>query len=522
VRRPPDVPRGPVDLLVIGAGINGAGIARDAALRGLSVAVVDKGDIASGTTGWSTRLIHGGLRYLEHFEVGLVRESLREREGLLRTAAHLVHPLSFFVPIYERDRRGPMTVRAGMTAYDALAPGSLGGHRMLDSEDALEAEPSVASEGLKGAAVYYDAQAEFPERLAVENALSAHDSGALVLPYHRVERLEVDDGRVRGASLRSPDGSGVRLDARVTMNVAGPWVDEVLAPLDAERMIGPTKGSHLVVEAFPGAPEQALYVEAGDGRPYFVVPWNDLYLIGTTDTRYNGDLDDVEASEEEIAYLIEATNQVLPKAHLERDAVLYTYAGVRPLPYAPEGEEGSVSRGHVVHDHAPELDGLLSVVGGKLTTFRSLAEDAVDAALEHLDRPALDCRTRDELLPGAVGFKGEESPGDRLARLYGARRDEILARAKEDPRLGEPLDPRTGVIGAEVAHALECELATTLADVLLRRTMVGLGPDAGVGPDRAMADLAVEALGWDRERADAEVTAYRRRIARMHPRSLEP
>ena len=517
-RRPPGVPPGLVDLLVIGAGINGTGIARDAALRGLSVVLVDKGDIASGTTSWSTRLIHGGLRYLEQLDVGLVRESLREREALLHIAAHLVQPLSFFIPIYAGDRRGPISVRAGMMAYDALAPGTLERHSMLDAEAAVEREPGVATEGLRGAAVYYDAQAEFPERLAAENAMSAHDGGAAVLTHHPVERLLIEDGRVLGAELRPPGKPRVEVRARLTINVAGPWVDQVLAGLPGERMIGGTKGSHLVVGDFEGAPAEALYVEAEDGRPYFIVPWNGLHLIGTTDIRFEGDLDAVEASDEEIDYLIEETNRVIPRARLERGDVLYTYAGVRPLPYAPEGDEGSVSRGHLVHDHAPELEGLLSIVGGKLTTFRALAEAAVDAALAKLERPAPDCRTAHEPLPGAQGFE-PEAGGGRLERLYGSRAARVRARAEEDPRLAKVFDPVSGATGAELAHALEEELAAGLEDVLLRRTMVGLGPHAGVGPDERAAELAVEALGWEPDRARQELAAYRERVARMHARA---
>src|SRR5947209_2056004 len=282
-----DIPATPVDLIVIGAGINGCGIARDASLRGLRVLLIDKDDIASATTGWSTRLIHGGLRYLEHLEVSLVRESLRERERLLKIAPHLVHPLSFFIPIYDRDKRGPWTVRAGMLAYDALSfDKSEGRHHMLNPDEAREREPGISPEGLKGAAVYFDAQAEYPERLALENALDAYDHGVAVVTHRRVQRLTVQDGRVTGVQL---DG-GRHVRGSVTLNVSGPWVDDVLRASAAEpgvprfqRLIGGTKGTHLVVGEFAGAPSEAMYVEAEDGRPYFIVPWNDLYLIGTTD-----------------------------------------------------------------------------------------------------------------------------------------------------------------------------------------------------------------------------------------------
>src|ERR671910_2426559 len=389
-RVPQDIGDYPFDLIVVGAGINGAGIARDAAMRSLRVLLLDKGDIASGTTQWATRLIHGGLRYLEYYEVSLVRESLKDREILLHIAPHLVRPLGFLVPIYERAKHGPLMIRLGMIGYDTLSlDKSLDNHHMLSREEALEREPGLNPEGLLGAAFYYDAQVEYAERIAVENAISAREHGAVVLTYCKVNRLVLDDGRVTGVEFADVRGGGsYRARAPVTVNVAGPWVDEVLGEIHEGRMIGGTKGSHLIVDPFPGAPQgEALYVEARkDGRPYFIVPWNGRYLIGTTDLRYEGDLDYISASEEEIQYLLDETNYVIPGAGLSRDDVLYTYAGVRPLPYNPEGETGGVTRSHVVFDHAkggsaaggkvkhtdaglPHVGGLLSIIGGKLTTY---------------------------------------------------------------------------------------------------------------------------------------------------------
>jgi glycerol-3-phosphate dehydrogenase len=492
----------------------------------LRVALLDQSDIGAGTTSRSTRLIHGGLRYLEHLEIGLVRESLHERERLLSIAPHLVHPLSFFIPIYERDRRGPWTIRAGMLAYDALSlRKSEERHHMLNPGEALEREPGIAREGLKGAAVYFDAQVEYPERLALENALDAYDHGVTILTHRRVRRLIVEEGRCRGAEL---DVGGI-VRADVVVNVAGPWVDAVLGDLGERQLIGPTKGTHLVVGRFHGAPVEALYVEAQDGRPYFIVPWNDLYLIGTTDTRYEGDLDHVAADDEEIEYLISATNQVIPGARLGRDNVLYTYAGARPLPRA-EGSEGSITRRHMVHDHAPEIEGLLSIIGGKLTTFRQLAEETVEAVFGKLGRDAPKCGTAQLPLPGGVvadwpAFRERfldagsvpRPVAERLLRIYGARAEDVLAVGGE---LLEVIDKSTGAIAAEVVHAFRSELASTLADALARRTMVTLGPSAGVGPDEAAARVAEQYLGWDSERARAEVNAYRKAVAGMRPRTL--
>jgi glycerol-3-phosphate dehydrogenase len=538
---PPRTFERPFDLIVIGAGINGAGIARDATLRGLSVLLVDKGDVGAGTTSRSTRLVHGGLRYLEHLELPLVRESLRERETLLHIAPHLVHPMSFLLPIYEGHKRGPALIRMGMMAYDALSlDKSLERHRMLNRAEALGREPGLREEGLRGAATYYDAQAEYPERLALENALDARRLGAVVLPYMRVTGLEHGGGvpgRVSGVALHDElhDREHVARGALV-VNASGPWVDAVLGELEpaAGPLIGGTKGSHLVVEPFPGAPREAVYTEAiEDGRPYFVVPWNGQYLIGTTDTRYDGDLDAVVATDEEIAYLIGETNRLIPGAGLTPEHVLYTYAGVRPLPSAPNGDESAITRNHVIKDHAPEVEGLLSIVGGKITTYRRLAEETVDAAVKKLGRKVDKCRTHQHPLPGgtAYAFAGFRErfratsglpveSADRLLRIYGTRAAEALDYADGAPELREPFDPDSGAIGAEVVFSLRTELAETLADVVARRTLVGYGGHVGLEAIDAAAEIAVRYAGWSDERAEREVTAYRAEVEALRPRAL--
>ncbi|HEX7291013.1 MAG TPA: glycerol-3-phosphate dehydrogenase/oxidase, partial [Conexibacter sp.] len=485
-----------------------------------------------------------------HFEVPLVRESLRERERLLHIAPHLVHPMSFLLPIYEGHKRGPALIRMGMMAYDALSlDKSMERHRMLSRDEALRREPGLRADGLRGAAAYYDAQAAYPERLALENALDAHRHGAVVLPYMRVTALERVHDRVVGVALHDElHDTDHRARGALVVNASGPWVDEILGETQAQpqarRLIGGTKGSHLVVAPFPGAPREAVYAEAvGDGRPYFVVPWNGLYLIGTTDTRFDGDLDDVVATDEEVAYLVEETNRLIPDAGLTPDQVLYTYAGVRPLP-APgvgtkERDEGAITRSHVVRDHAgrdvPEgerIEGLVSIVGGKITTYRRLAEDTVDVAVKKLGRKAK-CRTHQLPLPGGTtypfdGFRERfrvtsglsAETADRLLRIYGTRAAEALDFADGAPELREPFDAETGAIGAEVVFSLRTELAETLADVVQRRTLVGYGPTAGLGAVDAAAELAVRHVGWSEERAASEVAAFRAQAtAALRPRA---
>ena len=373
------------DVVIIGAGINGAGIARDAAMRGLKVLLIEKGEIGAGTTSASTRLIHGGLRYLEHFEFGLVYESLRERETLLRIAPDLVRPLAMAIPIYKQSKRGRLTIRAGMVLYDLLSWGkSLPRHRMLSRKETLERWPGLKVQGLVGSALYYDAQVEFPERLVLANVESAREFGAEVLTHTRVTKLTASGVEFEGQFA----------EASVIINAAGPWIDLVLKSVKSPRLIGGTKGCHIIVGPFEGAPANAIYLEArSDGRPIFIIPWNKLYLIGTTDVPFEGDPDEVRCEDWEIDYLLSETNLALPVAKLTRDSILQTYSGVRPLPYQ------SSTRRHFIREH-PQLSNLLSIVGGKLTTYRSLSEECVDLIFRKLGRNPPACRTAKEYLAG--------------------------------------------------------------------------------------------------------------------------
>jgi glycerol-3-phosphate dehydrogenase len=541
------------DVIVIGAGINGAGIARDAAMRGLRVLLLDQGDLGGGTSSWSTRLIHGGLRYLEHGEFGLVRESLREREALLKISPHLVRPLQMLAPIYKNARRGMWTIRVGMIAYDALSfDKKLPRHRMLSREQTLKRVPGVRSEGLEGAAVYFDAQVEFAERLVLENVLSAVEHGAKIITYARVDQILVEAGKAFGVKFtrvqsrlntgtagvspadRTLNSSNERhsVPAKVIINAAGPWVDELLAQANSEtspRLIGGTKGSHIIVAPFAGAPDIAIYVEAEtDRRPFFIIPWNGNRLIGTTDIRYEGDLDQVEIESAEIDYLLRETNRVIPEANLTREQVLYTYSGVRPLPFAGNKDEQSITRKHFIRPH-PRVENLFSIVGGKLTTYRSLAEQTVDLVFKELGRRSPACVTDQEPLPGAAGREFEafskdfkrlglsEATGDRLLRIYGTRASVIMELLANDASLAEVFDSESGAIAAEVVLAFQHELAQTLSDCLLRRTMVGLNSSCGLDAVEAAASIGRKHLGWSESRVNQETSTYRKEISRRKP-----
>jgi glycerol-3-phosphate dehydrogenase len=517
------------DVIIIGAGINGAGIARDAAMRGLKVLLLDKGDIGGGTSSWSTRLIHGGLRYLEHGEFGLVRESLRERETLFRIAPHLVRPLPIVIPIYKNARRGLWTIRSGMIAYDALSFGkSLPRHRILSRAEALQQEPGLNPEGLNGAAVYYDAQVEFAERLVLENVLSAVEHGAIVITYARVTDFLFADGAAPGVNFKNElDEENHATRARIIVNAAGPWVDQVLghAGASSPRLIGGTKGSHIIVASFPGAPAKALYTEAEtDRRPFFIIPWNGQYLIGTTDVRYRGDLDQVQIDPAEIDYLLRETNRLIPPANLTREQILYTYSGVRPLPFTEDKDEQNITRRHFIREH-PELENVLSIVGGKLTTYRSLAEQAVDLVFKKLRRTSPKCTSDRAPLPGAAtsefkrfseefvassGFPARVS--ERMLRVYGTRATEVRELASQNPSLAKTFNQDADAIAAEVVFSFTREMAASLADCLLRRTMVGLNPLRGVGDDLLATEIARKHLGWSESRAQDEVANYREQV----------
>jgi len=521
------------DVIVIGAGINGAGIARDAAKRGLSVLLVDKADVGSGTSSWSTRLIHGGLRYLEQAEFGLVRESLRERETLLKIAPHLVRQLPILFPIYENSRRGPRKIRTGMLLYDLLSfDKSLPWHQILSRDEALERVPGLNQEGLISAVVYNDAQVEFPERLVLENVLAAQLSGATILTYTRVTKLLTAADRCLGVEFVDTSGSKQKASGELVVNAAGPWVDKLLAGVteSSERLIGGTKGSHIVVRPFPGAPSCALYVEAaGDGRPFFVIPWNGRYLIGTTDIRFTDDPDDAWTELWEVDYLLNETNRVFPGAKLSRRNISFTYSGVRPLPYTANQREASITRRHFVRQH-PRLKNLLSVVAGTLTTNRSLAQECVDLIAVKLQRRLPACVTGIEPLPGGHefslfcdGFRRRNSflPAvtERLLRIYGTRANEVEKICAQELSLGRTFNRAADALAAEIVLSFESEMAQNLSDCLLRRTMLGLNTDLGIGDDQKVAEIAKDIFGWSDSRVAEEVASYREVVGKLRVQS---
>ncbi len=521
------------DLIVVGAGINGLGIARDAAARGLSVALVEKDDFCSGVSAWSGRLIHGGLRYLEHGEVALVRESLRERERLFRLAPHLVKPVSLLMPFYKRNKRPSWLIRMGMIAYDVLSFDKKSpSHKILSTADVTARFSGMEKSGLGGSALFTDGQVEYAERLCVELAVAARADGALILTHSEVTELVIENGQATG--VRYTDlitGEAGKLRGRVVMNAAGPWVDWLLgnpsdaslAPAAAKRHIGGSKGTHIVVDPFPGAPTDVVYYESqSDQRLVLVIPWMGRFLIGCTDTLFNAEPDSARATVGEVDYLLTEANALMPNAGLTRESVLFTYSGVRPLPYAPGIPEWKIPRSHIIFDHKKENKAkLFSIISGKLTTYRQLAEDAVNIALRELGRPKSASPTRGLPFPGAstdnfASFRAqflstkivEADTAVRLIDMYGTRAEQIVALVQKDGALGERFDPSSPAIAAELLFAIDSEAARTMTDVLARRILLAFEPDHGLLGAARAAEILGGRLGWSAEEQEKQIAEY--------------
>ena len=522
------------DAVVIGGGMAGAGVARDLALRGASVALFEKGDFASGTSSKSSKLIHGGLRYLELFDFKLVRESLREKKTLELLAPHLVHPLPFLVPVYRGSKRGLITVRIGMWLYDLLTPGrERERFRVLRPLDALTLEPSIQADDLRGAGYYFDDLLLFPERLCLENALSAARHGARVHNYCEVEAVTRGAGGIDGVRVRDLlTGRVHTVRATVVVNCAGPWVDrlrELAGVSDAgRRVLRTTKGIHCML---PRMTERAVYLSTADDRMIFVIPWREFSMVGTTDTDFDGDLDRLSATREEVEYLLDAVRPALPDPRVAFDQVIYTYAGVRPLAFEEGAPASKVSRDHKVVVEGPE-GRFLSITGTKLTCFRSLAEQVGDHVMRALGRGE---RSRTALLTldgldeeagkingrawmdvsadmAATGLSRETM--QTLVEIYGRAYPRVCDLARKLPDGTARLCPSNPDIVAQLHHALAEEMTVSLQDFLLRRTVIGqsacLGLDCYEAIGRRMSALA----GWSSRRLDAELEAYHASVER--------
>ncbi|MBI3804046.1 MAG: glycerol-3-phosphate dehydrogenase/oxidase [Nitrospirae bacterium] len=519
----------PVDLAIIGGGIQGAGLAREAALRGLSVALFEKGDFAGGTSSRTSHLIHGGIRYLEQGALSLVREAVQERHTLSRLAPHLVRPLPFLFPIYRGGERGRWKIRAGMMLYDFLAGSKrIGPHRMLSAAETLAEEPQLGSEGLIGAARFYDCRMN-DARLCLAVLLSAQEWGASLFNYVSVVGLLRDGERVSGVQVQEVL-TGARYDiyARVVVNAAGPWVDRICRMEgDTAQRIRPTKGIHLL---FPRLTKAHAVVVSSEQkrRIFFVIPWMGKSLIGTTDTDFTGDLDDVRADEEEVGWLLRETARLFPKGRLTAAAIIAKYAGVRPLVYDPAGTASDLSREGRMEWTA---GGMLVLVGGKYTLFRATARKAMNAIMTQV--PSLKAQPQPPGEPSLHGgemtslveYIKEQLPEARdryriseeglryLIGAYGTKFHAVLAVGRSDKGLLKPLTPLGYPFAAEVVYAVRVEMAKRLSDFMRRRTPLALGAykrDATL--IRQVAEQMGQELRWNQDRVQKEIEDYQAEV----------
>lgn len=518
------------DLLVIGGGISGATVAWDAALRGLDVALVEMGDFNHGTSSASSKMVHGGLRYLENGEIRLVRESLRERRIWERIAPHMVDPLPFLIPIYGGFGAG-LVMRIGLTLYDILSldrtwlkdPAKrLPRHHWLTADEALKRVPNLTEENLAGALVYYDCQMYSPERLGLECIMGAEALGAHVANYAKVTGFLKEGADVIGASVEDQlTGKSYEIRATTTVNAAGPWADLVLANAqdgESSKHLLRSKGIHIITRELAGSTALALQA---NGAHLFVLPWRGKTLTGTTDTAFRGKPESVCVAETDIDEIISKLNISLPNAHITRKDVLHSYAGLRPLidtdgdPTNNDTQETyTASRKSEVVDHKENdgVGGLISSLGGKWTTSRDVAQRVVDLVLKKdassASRAAPVSTATTPTWCGDTGLYFDfvkravtASPGwdqdviEHLAKLYGARYAEITGLAAETDLRGR-LTPGEPTIEAEVLYGIRQEMAINLSDVLFRRTELGtIGPPSQAALAR-MADLMATELGW--------------------------
>ena len=522
---------GGFDVIVIGGGITGVGVALDAASRGLRTALVERDDFASGTSSKSSKLVHGGLRYLQQGEVRLVYEALHERQRLRRNAPHLVSLLPFMLPILTKDglvsRKIARALGSALWMYDITGGARIGRiHRRLRKKKALAHMPTMPSQRLASAYIYYDAQAD-DARLCLSVAFTAADHGAVVVNRCAVTAITRDaSGRANGVSVRC-DGESFDVSAKVVINAAGVWTDEIRTfetGVDPDT-IRPAKGVHVTVPWEKVRNDIAVVIPVPkDKRSLFVVPWGPRpdgtfthTYVGTTDTDYRGPVDDPQCTKDDIDYVLRALNASVTTG-VTADDVTGVWAGLRPLVKQVNASDGTgqggkaartadLSRRHLVHRGE---SGIITVTGGKLTTYREMAQDTVDAALELLSGTSVGrCRTKRLKLRGAMRPRTDGSLDAHLESRFGSEAHLIRAMIATQPNLAEPLVNGLPYVRAEAIHAFTHEMATTLDDVLVRRTRCLLfDREATLAAARSVAELVAPVAGWDATRVDAEVAAF--------------
>lgn len=508
------------DLVVVGGGIIGTGIARDAALRGIKTLLIEKEDFGSGTTSRSSRLIHGGLRYLRLLQFHLVRQDLLEREILLKIAPHLVHPYPFIIPLTRPLYN--IALKVGVPLYDLMASNkSIPSHQYLSKREAIDIEPELAElKGLSGAYMYYDCQAPYTERLCIENILSASEHEATVINHALLTGFLRNGKDVVGVKVQDTISRNVyEVKSRLVVNATGHWVDCVRDLLHSgpTSLVRRTKGVHLLTKKLS---RKGLVLFSNiDNRLFFLMPWLDYTLIGATDTDYYGDLDNVTADESDVAYLLAGARQVFPDLGL--GDIFYTTAGLRPLAHIGGEKPSQVTREHKIIDHKARdgVEGLVTVLGGKITAYRAVAQEAVDVSCRKLGIKAKST-TAEIPLPGAPVVSRQKIEGDaqennlpvgvieHLLELYGSRFFGVLKIVRENRHGAEPICPHTKDILAQVQYAIESESALTVSDFLLRRSLSGLAQCQGLDAVETVAKEMGRILGWSSEEQRLQIEAY--------------
>lgn len=541
------------DVVVIGGGITGAGIALDAASRGLRVALVEKSDFASGTSSRSTKLIHGGLRYLAQLHFRLTREALLERSLLQTLAPYLVEPIPFLFPIYHK-RAEVWRVGTGLWLYDLMAGlRRTKLHRKLSRDETLRRVPALNPDGLKASFVYYDARTD-DARLVVEVLKAAVDYGAVVANYLQAERILTDAGRAVGVVARDVLGaSAFEVRAHKVVAAAGVWLDQIVDgnPPGQHRRVRPAKGVHVIVPRDRLGGETAVVFPTPDGRLMFVIPWQGATLIGTTDTDYTGPLDNPHADRADLDYILAMVNRMFPSVQLTDDDIISIQAGLRPLVDSGSESTAKISREDRIFEGA---DGTIAIAGGKLTTYRRMGRKVVDLVVKRLREEGvltrtLRSRTPEVPLGGLPARTHQRFPSfrrlirwrrhgngqpdasrapwlpsatvHRLWRSFGANWEVVAALARDDPALTAPVIAGQDVRKAEILFAVRHEMAQTLCDVLARRTHVALlDRDQARSVAPAVAGLVALELGWDDAEVKRQLERYDQEIEQFSPRPL--
>jgi len=507
-------------VIVIGGGINGVAIARQCARAGRRTLLVEQHDFGAGTTSRATRIIHGGLRYLEHAELGLVRESLVERGRLLQQRPHLVHPVHFLLALDSNSRRSALAVRAGLWLYRCLGGGKLQGDSSREDWHKLE---RLLDSGRRWSVFSYeDAQCEFPERLVAEWLVEAMAAGAVARNHTQVLAVDVRHRRVAGALLRDQfTGKEERVEGTWIINATGPWADRLCqrSCINTHHpLVGGVRGSHIVLPRFAGAPDAAVYTEAVDKRPVFIIPWNEQVLVGTTEVADQSDPAKAQPSQQEIDYLVRSLLSLFPRVKLSAGDIRYAFAGVRPLHFSPNEKASAITRKHYLHDHTQEgAAHMISVIGGKLTTAAALAREcAAQIGVSQKSSQTLaiaSAESADLLLDRwmvEIGNAGgiNESTARSIVEWHGKRALDISRMALRSADLRAPLCSHTEHIVGEAVDALAGECAVTLGDVLLRRVPVSLGACWSPACSREAAARIGAVMGWNESRTAAELEAF--------------